>query len=95
MTDAIAMATEHCLRALNARPAGLLTDIDGTISQIAPTPDSAIVDQLAKESLVTFAERLDVVGVITGRAAASAEQMPPAFPAVGLKTEATAGLPDH
>lgn len=57
---------------LAARPCGLLTDIDGTISPIAPTPDAARVSPVAREQLRRLAQRLELVGVISGRAAADA-----------------------
>lgn len=65
----------RCAEALRVRPAGLLTDIDGTISPIAPTPDSAVVSEDARRALTRLCERLDLVGAITGRAAENAEQM--------------------
>lgn len=66
---------ESCRSILAQRPAGLLTDIDGTISQIAPTPDSATVSDVARQALASLAARLEVVAAITGRAAENAEHM--------------------
>ncbi|HEY0607409.1 MAG TPA: trehalose-phosphatase, partial [Herpetosiphonaceae bacterium] len=54
------------------RPCGLLTDIDGTISPIAPTPHEARVSPLARAALQRLARQLDLVAVISGRAAADA-----------------------
>ncbi|HEY0735265.1 MAG TPA: trehalose-phosphatase [Herpetosiphonaceae bacterium] len=59
-------------RLLVQGPCGLLTDIDGTISPIAPTPDEARVSPLARVVLRHLARQLDLVAVISGRAAADA-----------------------
>lgn len=60
---------------LGQRPCGVLTDIDGTISPIAPTPDAAYVTPTARQHLASLAERLDLVAAISGRAAADAARM--------------------
>ena len=54
------------------RPCGLLTDIDGTISPIAPTPAAAQVTPNARRELQQLARRLDLVAAISGRAATDA-----------------------
>lgn len=59
-------------RIVGRRPCGLLTDIDGTISPIAPMPDAARVSPLARAVLQRLARQLDLVAVISGRAAADA-----------------------
>lgn len=59
-------------RLVEQRPCGLLTDIDGTISLIASTPDAARVSAPAREALRLLARQLDLVAVISGRAAADA-----------------------
>lgn len=60
---------------LGQRPCGLLTDIDGTISPIAPTPDAAYVTPAARQHLERLAQRLDLVAAVSGRAAADAARM--------------------
>jgi trehalose 6-phosphate phosphatase len=50
--------------------AALITDIDGTISPIAPTPQAAIVLPEARTALETIARHLPLTAAITGRAAA-------------------------
>lgn len=60
---------------LGQRPCGLLTDIDGTISPIAPTPDAAYVTPIARQHLQRLAQRLDLVAAVSGRAAADAARM--------------------
>lgn len=57
-----------------ARP-GILTDIDGTISRIAPTPESAVVEPAARAALQLLSETLALTGAITGRSALDARQM--------------------
>jgi trehalose 6-phosphate phosphatase len=64
-------ALARCLTILSKAPAGLMTDIDGTISQIAPTPDQAVVPEAARAALTRLAHRLALVGVVTGRSAAA------------------------
>lgn len=64
------------LRALLARrPRGLMTDIDGTISPIAATPEAARVSDDAREQLRILAQRLDCVAAISGRSASDAAAM--------------------
>jgi trehalose 6-phosphate phosphatase len=71
----VEVALEHCRATLSERPSGLLTDIDGTISLIAPTPEAATVGDEAKKALARLSARIDVVGVVTGRSAPDAESM--------------------
>lgn len=66
---------ERCLDVLSHAPAGLLTDIDGTISAIAPTPDEATIVLIAKDALTRLRDHLALVGVVTGRSAASGEAL--------------------
>jgi trehalose 6-phosphate phosphatase len=61
--------------ALAAEPSGLLTDFDGTLSEIVADPaDASLVDGAA-EALATLADQLAVVAIITGRAAADARRL--------------------
>ncbi len=60
---------------LSLQPAGLFTDIDGTISAIAATPSEAIVTEKAREALRRLADRVAVVGAVTGRAADDGTRM--------------------
>jgi trehalose 6-phosphate phosphatase len=52
-----------------ARPVGVLLDFDGTISDIAPTPEEAVPVPGARQALETLAEAGAVVAVISGRPA--------------------------
>lgn len=63
------------LETLRRAPAGLVTDIDGTISAIAATPEEATVEPAAREALRRLASRLALVGVVSGRAAAAGRAM--------------------
>ena len=66
---------ERVVEVLRRAPAGLLTDIDGTISRIAPTPDAATVEPAMAATLARLAGRLAVVAALTGRGAADAARM--------------------
>jgi trehalose 6-phosphate phosphatase len=69
------VARQRVLDALTLKPAGLFTDIDGTISAIAATPAEAIVTERARDALSRLAERLAVVGAVTGRGAADGTRL--------------------
>lgn len=55
--------------------AGLVTDVDGTISPIVPRPEDAAVLPRARDSLRGLAQMLELVGVVSGRRAADARAM--------------------
>lgn len=57
---------------LKQRPAGVICDIDGTISHIAPRPDAAELAPGARAALTALAERYELVAVVTGRSADNA-----------------------
>src|SRR5215213_2105567 len=63
--DAVVTA---CMEVLRQAPSAVVTDIDGTISSIAPTPAEAMVDPGAKAALALLGERLAAVAVVSGRA---------------------------
>ncbi len=54
---------------------GLITDIDGTISRIAPTPDGATVDPLCRHALSQLVECIPCVAAVSGRAARDVQRM--------------------
>lgn len=60
---------ERCLAILARRPAGLVSDIDGTLSEIAPVPAAATVAGTIRQDLARLARQLDLVGIVSGRAA--------------------------
>jgi trehalose 6-phosphate phosphatase len=57
------------------RPAGLLTDVDGTISRITRHTNDATVAPRARNALTRLTRELDVVAVVTGRAVERAQRM--------------------
>ena len=71
----VARATALVRDALGHRPAGLLTDLDGTLSPIVGDPSGVALAAGAGEVLARLADRLAVVGIITGRAAADAREI--------------------
>ena len=66
-TDVEAVVTAS-MEVLRQTPSAVVTDIDGTISGIAPTPAEAMVDPGAKAALGLLMERLATVAVVSGRA---------------------------
>lgn len=60
---------------LDLSPFGLITDIDGTISEIAPYPDEARVSPICREQLAILSRQLELVAAISGRPALEARDM--------------------
>ena len=56
-------------------PVGLFTDVDGTISEMAPTPAEAVVSAVCRESLVFLAGKLALVAAVSGRSAADTRRL--------------------
>lgn len=61
--------------ALAARPRALFTDVDGTISPIAPTPETARLLPGVRELLERARNAFDYVVAVSGRAAENARAM--------------------
>ena len=61
--------------ALKRSPFGLITDIDGTISQITPTPQQAEVSRLCRHYLSVLCHQLALVAAISGRAVIEVKNM--------------------
>ena len=61
--------------ALSCHPRGFLTDVDGTISAIAPTPEAAVLLPGVRELLVESLHAFDVVAAISGRTARDARRL--------------------
>ena len=61
--------------ALKRSPFGLITDVDGTISQTAPTPQQAEVTPLCRRYLSALCNQLALVATISGRPAAEVKSM--------------------
>jgi trehalose 6-phosphate phosphatase len=60
---------------LRARPAALVTDIDGTLSPIAPSPEEAEVLPECRRALADLAKVLHLVAVVSGRRVEEARRM--------------------
>jgi trehalose 6-phosphate phosphatase len=64
------------LRAVLARrPLGLFSDLDGTLSAIAPTPDTAVLLPGVAELLAEARFHFDLVAIVSGRGATDAHKM--------------------
>jgi trehalose 6-phosphate phosphatase len=68
-------AAAACWAVLLQQPSAVVTDIDGTISAIAPTPAEAMVDPGAKAALDLLTQELAAVAVVSGRAPRDAVAM--------------------
>lgn len=60
---------------LRKSPFGLITDVDGTISQTAPTPQAARVSPLCRRYLSILSSQLALVAAISGRPTAQVRNM--------------------
>jgi len=60
---------------LQGRPRGLIADVDGTLSAIAPSPELAYVSQEIKQRLRELRPGFEVVAAVSGRSAEDARQM--------------------
>ncbi|MBN1862740.1 MAG: trehalose-phosphatase [Dehalococcoidales bacterium] len=56
-------------------PLGLITDVDGTISEIVPTPREARVSPLCRRYLTLLCRQLALVAVVSGRPAVEVRDM--------------------
>lgn len=59
----------------NDQKTAIITDIDGTISEIAHTPEKAMVTTSMRNVLVMLKEKFKIVTVISGRSALNAREM--------------------
>jgi len=59
----------------NDHNTAVITDIDGTISRIVPTPMEAVVEPEMKDSVNKIAEKFKFAGVMTGRSIKNALDM--------------------
>ncbi len=57
----------HLAEMLAAQPSALFSDFDGTLSPVAPTPDSAVAAPGVADTLKALADRVSLVGIVTGR----------------------------
>ncbi|MGH2485470.1 MAG: trehalose-phosphatase [Ktedonobacterales bacterium] len=70
-----AEAERRLRRVLEVAPVGLFTDVDGTISAIAPTPDAAILLPGVRELLTKATRRFALVAAVSGRSAPDARRL--------------------
>ena len=61
---------DEALPELLGKRLGLIVDFDGTVAEIAPTPDEARVSPDCAEALAGLAEAVDLVAVVSGRSVA-------------------------
>jgi trehalose 6-phosphate phosphatase len=61
--------------ALEARPRGLFSDLDGTLSAIASSPEAAVLLPEVRELLEQARGAFDVVAIVSGRTAQEAQAM--------------------
>ena len=61
--------------AVSQSPFGLITDVDGTISRTAPTPEAAKVSPLCRRYLSSLSRHLALVAAISGRPANQVRDM--------------------
>ena len=47
----------------------VIVDFDGTVAEIAPTPDEAVISPICAEALSILADKLTLVAVVSGRSA--------------------------
>ena len=59
---------DQLFQILTQEPAGLFSDFDGTLSPMAPTPDSASLAPGVRDVLKALTRRIELVGIVTGRA---------------------------
>lgn len=63
------------VQALRSRPSAFLSDVDGTLSPIAPTPAEAFVLDSCRAALDELAAKLELVAVLSGRPVMEARRM--------------------
>jgi trehalose 6-phosphate phosphatase len=72
---AVQQACALAAQVLSARPSALVSDLDGTLSPIAPTPEQAYVLPGCRRSLERLKDRLELVAVISGRPGSEAQRL--------------------
>lgn len=70
----VAEVAEAVAGILRQAPSALLSDFDGTLSPVAPTPDTAQAAPGAAETLAALAAKLALTGIVTGRGIADVSQ---------------------
>ena len=62
-------------RLVDVTPRGLIVDVDGTISEIAPAPAQARVSAICREHLRALLDTFDVVAAVSGRSVVELQRM--------------------
>jgi trehalose 6-phosphate phosphatase len=70
-----AEAERRLRHVLEVAPVGLFTDVDGTISAIAPSPDAAVLLPGMRELLIEATHRFALVAAVSGRSATDARRL--------------------
>ncbi len=73
-TTETAAVVARSMAVLGNRPAALLFDFDGVLSELVDDPASARIDDRAEAALHRMSRLLDVVGIVTGRAIADVQK---------------------
>ena len=74
----MARLTEHLddvTPLLRGKRVGLLLDLDGTLSELAPDPQDSVVGPEVRKALVALRSKLDLLAVITGRSVIQARKI--------------------
>lgn len=69
----VAGAVERTMGVLSHRPSALLFDFDGTLSRLVDDPADAAIEQRSEAALRDLTGLVDVVGIVTGRAASDVQ----------------------
>lgn len=69
VTADVKSAVSRSAGVLRARPSALLFDFDGTLSELVDDPADASIEVRSETALHELAKHVDVVGIVTGRAA--------------------------
>ena len=59
----------------NDQKTAIVTDVDGTISQIAPTPGEAVLSPPMKDVILRLSEKFQMVAVVSGRPVEDVKRM--------------------
>ncbi len=69
----VAAAVDRAALVLAKRPRAVLFDFDGTLSELVDDPANASIEERSERALHQLTDALDVIGIVTGRAAADVQ----------------------
>ncbi len=75
MTEYLFKNLEYLEKFKNDPSTAIVTDIDGTISKIAPTPEEAVVTNSMRKEILKLNKKFQLVAVISGRTVLNAREM--------------------